>query len=75
MEEKIGIFRGKPTREMDRDELLYFAEWASKRIDSLEKLADKHLDLDLERDVLALSKKNKKELEELEEIREARKNK
>ena len=55
MEEKIGIFRGKPISEMDRDELLYFAEWASKRIDILEKLADKHLDLDLEREVVKIT--------------------
>jgi len=54
MKETIGIFRGKPISEMDIDELLYFAEWASKRIASLEKLVDKHLDLDLKREVIEI---------------------
>lgn len=51
--DKIGIFRGKPISEMSREDLLTFASWAGKRIAELETLADKHQDLDLNREVLA----------------------
>ena len=48
----IGKFKGKEITEMDRDDLLDFAKWASVRIQHLEKLAERHMDLDLEKEVL-----------------------
>lgn len=47
---KIGLFKGKEISEMNRVELLDFARWASKRIEELERSADKHINLDLMRE-------------------------
>lgn len=47
---KIGLFKGKEISEMNRVELLDFACWASKRIEELERSADKHINLDLMRE-------------------------
>jgi hypothetical protein len=57
--DKIGIFRGKPISGMTREELLEFAAWAGQRIYELEKMADKHLDLDLNREVISNLRDNK----------------
>lgn len=36
--DKIGLYRGKPISEMNREELLNFALWAVQRIEGLEKI-------------------------------------
>jgi hypothetical protein len=53
--DNIGYFRGKAIGAMSREELLEFAGWAGPRIVELEKMADKHLDLDLNREALSLT--------------------
>lgn len=50
--DSIGVFRGRPISDMSREELLVFAAWAVGRIINLEKLTDKHLELDLKREAL-----------------------
>jgi len=52
--EKIGTFRGKEISQMNREELLEFAAWAAKRIEGLEKIAENHMELDLQRELLGL---------------------
>ena len=43
----IGIFKGKKISEMSRSDLIDFAEYAAKRIPDLERIAEKHAELDL----------------------------
>lgn len=52
MKPTIGMFKGKFLEDMDKSELLDFAAWAANRIQELQKIADKHYELDLEAEVL-----------------------
>ena len=54
--DKIGYFKGKPISEMTREELLHFAQWAGNKIAELQSIADKHMELDLHKEIFTKEK-------------------
>jgi len=56
MNDKIGIYRGKPISQMSREELLDLAEWAGKEIWAYEQLKEETLEYRIDKEIINQSK-------------------
>ena len=52
MNDKIGIYRGKPISQMSREELLDLAEWAGKEIWAYEQLKEETLEYRIDKEII-----------------------